>query len=87
MINLHEWSTYISGAQQMLLVMQRNEVLLCNVTHNRAKDKIYSDAEYKLALSSMDNTYMYLMNHKKIGYREHVLNKKGKLVSVEAYFL
>ena len=86
-LNLHEWSTFVSGAQQMLLVMQQNEVLLCNETRNRAKDKIYSDAEYRLALSSLDNTYMYLMNPKKIGYRGHVIDKKGKLVSVEAFFI
>lgn len=87
--NLHEWSERIQGAREMLLAIidsvnaSKGRFLL----DSAGKDsKVYHDAIVRMILYNLDNTQKFLMN-KPIGYRNHVRDKKGKLISCEAYFI
>ena len=87
--NLHEWSNKMQGAREMLLAIidsvngSKGRFLL----DSSGKDsKVYHDAIVRLILDNLYNTQKFLMK-KPIGYRNHVRDKKGKLVSCEAYFV
>ena len=87
--NLHEWSNKMQGAREMLLAI----IDSVNASKGRffldyaGKDsKVYHDAIVRLILENLDNTQKFLMKNP-IGYRNHVRDKKGKLVSCEAYFV
>ena len=86
--NLHEWSWKMQGAREMLIAIidsvnaSKGRFLL----DSAGKDsKVYHDAIVRLILDNLDNTQKFLMN-KPICYRNHVRDKKGKLISCEAYF-
>ena len=87
--NLHEWSERMQGAREMLLAIidsvnaSKGRFLL----DSAGKDsKVYHDAIVRLILDNLDNTQKFLMK-KPIGYRNHVRDKKGKLIRCEAYFM
>ena len=87
--NLHIWSNRMQGAREMLLAIidsvnaSKGRFLL----DSAGKDsKVYHDAIVRLILDSLDNTQKFLMKNN-IGYRNHVRDKKGKLISCEAYFV
>ena len=87
--NLHEWSNRMQGAREMLLAI----IDLVNESKGRflldsaGKDsKVYHDAIVQLILDNLDNTQKFLMK-KPICYRNYVHDKKGKLISCEAYFV
>ena len=87
--NLHIWSNRMQGAREMLLAIidsvnaSKGRFLL----DSAGKDsKVYHDAIVRLILDNLDNTQKFLMK-KPIGYRNHIRDKKGKLVSCEAYFV
>ena len=87
--NLHEWSWKMQGAREMLLAIidsvnaSKGRFLL----DSAGKDsKVYHDAIVRLILDNLDNTQKFLMKNN-IGYRNHVRDKKGKLISCEAYFV
>lgn len=87
--NLHEWSERMQGAREMLLAIidSVNESKGRFLLDFAGKDsKVYHDAIVRLILDNLDNTQKFLMK-KPIGYRNHVQDKKGKLVSCEAYFI
>lgn len=52
----------------------------------KGDDWIYQQAFYKLITSSKRNMQLYL-DGTEMRYRNHEHNKKGKLVSVECYFV
>ena len=87
--NLHEWSNRMQGAREMLLaiIASVNESKGRFLLDSAGKDsKVYHDAIVRLILDNIDNTQKFLMKNP-IGYRNHVRDKKGKLVSCEAYFV
>ena len=87
--NLHEWSNRMQGAREMLLAIidSVNESKGRFLLDSAGKDsKVYHDAIVRLILDNLDNTQKFLMKNP-IGYRNHVHDKKGKLVSCEAYFV
>ena len=87
--NLHEWRNRMQGAREMLLAIidSVNESKGRFLLDSAGKDsKVYHDAIVRLILDNLDNTQKFLMKNP-IGYRNHVRDKKGKLVSCEAYFL
>ena len=87
--NLHEWSERMQGAREMLLAIidSVNESKGRFLLDFAGKDsKVYHDAIVRLILDNLDNTQKFLMK-KPIGYINHVRDKKGKLVSCEAYFI
>ena len=87
--NLHEWSNRMQGAREMLLAIidSVNESKGRFLLDSAGKDsKVYHDAIVRLILDNLDNTQKFLMK-KPIGYRNYVHDKKGKLISCEAYFV
>ena len=87
--NLHEWSWKMQGAREMLLAIidSVNENKGRFLLDSTGKDsKVYHDAIVRLILDNLDNTQKFLMKNP-IGYRSHVRDKKGKLISCEAYFV
>ena len=55
----------------------------------RKEERIYREAEFRLFTESVDgmHRFIYSTGDMDIGYRNHVRDKKGNLVSVEAYFI
>ena len=87
--NLHEWSNRMQGAREMLIAIidSVNESKGRFLLDSAGKDsKVYHDAIVRLILDNLDNTQKFLMK-KPICYRNYVHDKKGKLVSCEAYFV
>ena len=87
--NLHEWSWKMQGAREMLLAIidsvnaSKGRFLL----DSAGKDsKVYHDAIVRLILDNLDNTQKFLMKNN-ISFRNHVRDKKGNLISCEAYFV
>ena len=83
LINLHEWSTTIGGAMQLLTKLHDDNVNLLPMMGKESK--VYSEALYK-ALSNMDGMYDFLCG-KELRFKDHKQNKKGKLISCVAYFV
>lgn len=52
----------------------------------RGDEKVYKKAEYDLCMSCMDACYDYHVGTYRIGYKDHVRDKKGKLIKCTAYF-
>ena len=87
--NLNEWGNRMQGAREMLLAIidSVNECKGRFLLDSAGKDsKVYHDAIVRLILDNLDNTQKFLMKNP-IGYRNHVRDKKGKLISCEAYFM
>ena len=83
LINLHEWSTTIGGAMQLLTHLHDDNVNLLPMMGKESQ--VYSEALYK-ALSNPDGMYDFLCG-KELRFKDHKQNKKGKLVSCVAYFV
>lgn len=49
-------------------------------------EKIYLKAEYDLIMSDLGNTDKWIQGYR-IGYRNYQKDKKGELISCEAYFI
>lgn len=49
-------------------------------------ERIYLKAEYDLIMSDLKNTDKWIQGYR-IGYRNYQKDKKGKLISCEAYFI
>ena len=79
---LHPWSERLHGAMQLLRKLQDEKV---NILPCMGKDsRIYSDALYK-TLSDLKGMQDFLEG-KEIHFKDHQMNKKGKLISCVAYF-
>ena len=79
---LHPWSERLHGAIQLLQRLKDGNV---NLLPSMGKDsKIYSDALYS-ALSDIKGMQDFLEG-KEIHFKDHQMNKKGKLISCVAYF-
>ena len=84
-VNLQHISMYASFYQGAIMAVRKITDSLLN---NKPKkdDWIYLKAEWRLITSSKRNMQLYL-DGTEIRYRNHQRNKKGKLESVEAYFV
>lgn len=79
---LHPWSERLHGAIQLLQRLKDGNV---NLLPSIGKDsKIYSNALYS-ALSDLKGMQDFLEG-KEIHFKDHQMNKKGKLISCVAYF-
>ena len=76
--NIIQWSAYMQGARQALLWMLEHE--------DEFDNKVYKQAALKLITSELRYVGMFLTQQNQICFRNHKRDKKGKLVSVEAYF-
>lgn len=84
--NLHEWSERMQGAREMLIKLYEENMITMPVGVKRSEDRVYTKAIVNLLASDLRNIQEYLLGTN-IGFRNHVLDKKGKLVSCEAYFV
>ena len=84
--NLHEWSERMQGAREMLIKLYEENMMTTPVRVKRSEDRVYTKAIVTLLTSDLKNVQEYLIGTN-IGFRNHVCDKKGKLVSCEAYFV
>ena len=84
--NLHEWSERMQGAREMLVKLYEDDKMILPLGLKRSEDRLYTKAIVNLLISDLRNVQEYLLGTN-IGYRNHVRDKKGKLISCEAYFL
>ena len=86
MENLHEWSNRMQGAREILVKLYEDDKMILPVGVKRSEDIVYTKAIMNLLTSDLRNVYEYLLGTN-IGFRNHVRDKKGKLMSCEAYFV
>ena len=84
--NLHEWSNWMQGAREMLVKLYEDDKMILPLGANRSEDRVYTKAIVNLLIRDLRNVQEYLIGTN-IGFRNHVRDKKGKLVSCEAYFV
>lgn len=84
--NLHEWSERMQGAREMLIKLYEDDKMILPLGLKRSEDMVYTKAIVALLASDLINVQEYLLGTN-IGFRNHVRDKKGKLVSCEAYFV
>lgn len=84
--NLHEWSERMQGAREMLIKLYENDKMILPLGVKRSEDRVYTKALVNLLASDLKNVQEYLLG-KNICLRNHVRDKKGKLISCEAYFV
>ena len=86
MENLHEWSNRMQGAREMLIKLYEDDKMILPLGMKRSEDIVYTKAIVNLLAIDLRNVQEYLLGTN-IGFRNHVRDKKGKLVSCEAYFV
>ena len=84
--NLHEWSERMQGAREMLIKLYEDYNMILPLGVKRSEDIVYTKAIVNLLAIDLRNVQEYLLGTN-IGFRNHVRDKKGKLVSCEAYFV
>ena len=84
--NLHEWSNRMQGAREMLIKLYENDNMILPIGVKRSEDRVYTKAIVNLLAIDLRNIQEYFLGTN-IGFRNHVRDKKGKLLSCEAYFL
>ena len=84
--NIHEWSNRMQGAREMLIKLYEDDKMILPVGVKRSEDMVYTNAIVNLLISDLINVQEYLLGTN-IGFRNHVRDKKGKLISCEAYFV
>ena len=84
--NLHEWSNRMQGAREMLIKLYEDDKMILPLGLKRSEDMVYTKAIVSLLASDLKNVQEYLLGTN-IGFRNHVRDKKGKLISCEAYFI
>ena len=78
LLNIQHWSAYMQGARRAFLyVMEHGDDY---------DNKVYRDAVFRLITSDLRYMGMFLTESHDICYRNHKQDKKGKLISCEAYF-
>ena len=84
--NLHEWSNRMQGAREMLIKLYEDGKMIFPLGVKRSEDSVYTKAIVNLLISDLRNVQEYLIGTN-IGFRNHVRDKKDKLISCEAYFI
>ena len=84
--NLHEWSERMQGAREMLIKLYEENMMIMPVRVKSSEDRVYTKAIVNLLASDLRNIQEYLLGTN-ISFRNHVNDKKGKLISCEAYFV
>ena len=84
--NLHIWSNRMQGAREMLIKLYEENMMIMPVRVKRSEDRVYTKAIVNLLTSDLKNVHEYFIGTN-IGFRNHVRDKKGKLISCEAYFV
>ena len=84
--NLHEWSERMQGAREMLIKLYEDGEMILPVGVKHSEERIYTKAIVNLLANDLKNIQEYLLRTN-IGFSNHVHDKKGKLMSCEAYFV
>ena len=84
--NLHEWSNRMQGAREILVKLYEDDNMILPLGAKRSEDRVYTKAIVSLLASDLKNIQEYLLGTN-IGFRNHIRDKKGKLISCEAYFV
>ena len=84
--NLRIWSNRMQGAREMLIKLYEDDKMILPLGVKRSEDIVYTKAIVNLLAIDLRNVQEYLLGTN-IGFRNHVQDKKGKLVSCEAYFV
>ena len=84
--NLHEWSERMQGAREMLIKLYENDNMILPIGVKRSGDRVYTKAIVNLLAIDLRNIQEYFLGTN-IGFRNHVRDKKGKLLNYEAYFV
>ena len=84
--NLHEWSERMQGAREMLIKLYENDNMILPIGVKRSEDRVYTKAIVNLLAIDLRNIQEYFLGTN-IGFRNHVRDKKGKLLNCEAYFV
>ena len=79
---IHDWSVYMQGARRAFILYRE----LLDDSKGRRDNMVYTDAIHKLITSDLRYTGMFLSGDYTICYRNHQRDKKGKLISCEAFF-
>lgn len=77
-LNIMHWSAYMQGARKAFLYVMEHE--------KDYDSKVYRDAVFNLITSDLRYMGMFLTESHTICFRNHKRDKKGKLISCEAYF-
>ena len=83
--NIHEWSERMQGAREMLIKLYEDDKMILPLGLKRSEEMVYTKAIVNLLISDLRNIQEYLLGTN-IGFRNHVRDKKGKLIRCEAYF-
>ena len=84
--NLHEWSNRMQGAREMLVKLYEDDKMILPLGVKHSEDRVYTKAIVNLLASDLRYVQEYLLGTN-FGFRNHVRDKKGKLMSCEAYFV
>ena len=84
--NLHEWSNRMQGAREMLIKLYEDDKMILPLGVKRYEEMVYTKAIVNLLISDLRNVQEYLLGTN-IGFRNHIRDKKGKLIRCEAYFV
>lgn len=86
-VNLQHIAMYAAYYQGALMAVRKiTDSHLLNGNKPKKDDWTYLEAEWKLITSSKRNMQLFL-DGTEVRYRNHQHNKKGKLESVECYFV
>ena len=73
-------------AREMLVKLYEDDNMIFPLGLKRSEDRVYTKAIVNLLASDLRNVHEYFLGTN-ICFRNHVRDKKGKLVSCEAYFV
>lgn len=76
----------MQGAREMLIKLYEDDKMILPVGVKRSEDSVYTKAIVSMLASDLRNVQEYLLGTN-IGFRNHIRDKKGKLVSCEACFV
>ena len=76
----------MQGAREMLINLYENDKMILPLGVKRSEDRVYTKAIVNLLAIDLRNIQEYFLGTN-IGFRNHVRDKKGKLLSCEAYFI
>lgn len=74
------YAAYIRGLQSAYDVLFKRMIVLA-----KRSEKPYLQAEYNLIMSNVNALYDYHTGKYNVRYRNHINDKKGKLIKCEAY--
>ena len=76
----------MQGAREMLIKLYENDNMILPIGVKRSEDMVYTKAIVNLLIRDLRNVQEYFLGTN-IGFRNHVRDKKGKLLNCEAYFV